>query len=54
MTINVIFSILVDEDMLKDSYGTDIIGENSIIRNVPRSLEISAPPPTPARPARRA
>ena len=42
MTINVVFSILVDADMLKDSYGTDIIGEDSIIRNVPRSLEIIA------------
>ena len=42
MTINVIFRILIDEDMLRDSYGTDIIGEDSIIRHVPRSLEIIA------------
>ncbi len=42
MTINVIFRILVDEEMLKDSYGSDVIGEDSIIRNVPQSIQIIA------------
>ncbi|MCR5421359.1 MAG: AAA family ATPase [Lachnospiraceae bacterium] len=42
MTINTVFRILVDEDMLKNSYGTGIIGEDSIIRRVPMSLQIIA------------
>ncbi len=42
MTINTIFRILVDEDMLTNSYGTGIISEDSIIRHVPKSLQIIA------------
>lgn len=42
MTINVIFQILVDEDFLKKNYGESIIGEESILRHVPKSLQIIA------------
>ena len=42
MTINVIFQILIDDDMLKKNYGSEIIGEDSILRHVPRSLQIVA------------
>lgn len=42
MTINLIFQILVDEDFLKCNYGENIIGEDSILRHVPKSLQIIA------------
>ncbi len=42
MTMNVIFGILVDKQMLEENYGTDIIGKESIIRHVPKSLQIIA------------
>ncbi|MBR4718733.1 MAG: AAA family ATPase [Lachnospiraceae bacterium] len=42
MTINVIFQILVDEDILKKNFGDNIIGEDSILRHVPKSLQIIA------------
>ena len=41
-TINVIFKILIDEDILIRNFGKDYIGENSIIRRVPKSLEYVA------------
>ncbi|MCR5356042.1 MAG: AAA family ATPase [Lachnospiraceae bacterium] len=42
MTINVIFQILVDEDILKKNFGDNIIGEGSVLRHVPKSLQIIA------------
>ncbi len=42
MTINVMFQILIDEDILKKNFGDNIIGEDSILRHVPKSLQIIA------------
>ena len=42
MTINVIFQILIDDDMLVKNYGSEIIAEDSILRRVPTSLQIIA------------
>ena len=42
MTINTIFQILVDEDFLMTNFGENIIGEDSILRHVPKSLQIIA------------
>ena len=42
MTINVIFQILIDEDILKKNFGDNIISEESILRNVPKSLQVIA------------
>ncbi|MCR5507363.1 MAG: AAA family ATPase [Lachnospiraceae bacterium] len=42
MTINVSFQILVDEDILKKNFGDNIIGEDSILRHVPKSLQVVA------------
>ncbi len=42
MTINVIFQILIDEDILKKNFGDNIIGEDSILRHVPKCLQIVA------------
>jgi SpoVK/Ycf46/Vps4 family AAA+-type ATPase len=41
-TINEIFQIIVDEVILKKNFGTDITGENSIIRRVPECVKIIA------------
>lgn len=42
MTMNMIFQILVDEDFLMTNFGENIIGEDSILRHVPKSLQIIA------------
>lgn len=42
MTINVMFQILVDEDILKKNFGDNIIGEDSILRRIPKCLQIIA------------
>lgn len=42
MTINVIFQILIDEDILKKNFGDNIIGEDSILRRVPKCLQVIA------------
>ena len=42
MTINVIFQILVDEDILKKNFGDGIISEDSILRHVPKCLQVIA------------
>ncbi|MCR5233160.1 MAG: AAA family ATPase [Lachnospiraceae bacterium] len=41
-TINTIFQILIDEDILKKNFGDDIVGQNSIIRRVPEAIKIVA------------
>lgn len=42
MTINVIFQILIDEDILKKNFGDNIIGEDSILRHIPKCLQTVA------------
>ena len=42
MTINVMFQILIDEDILKKNFGDNIIGEDSILRRVPKCLQVIA------------
>ena len=41
-TINEIFQILVDEDFLKKNFGTEITGENSILKHVPVCIRVIA------------
>ncbi|MCR5419555.1 MAG: AAA family ATPase [Lachnospiraceae bacterium] len=41
-TINMIFQIIIDEDILKKNFTDDVIGKESILRRVPRSLEVVA------------
>ena len=41
-TINLIFRILIDEDILVKNFGRDYIGKDSILRKIPKSLEYVA------------
>ena len=37
-TINTIFQLLIDEDVLKRNFSDDVIGEHSILRRVPQVI----------------